>query len=425
MDEIKTGNKEQLFADLYPQAKTEAEQKAVRAFMDRITEKQAAQLVELYDFTEPFQIPVWDDETGGPARDANRQHDTPPDRIIQGITAPRNVADDLAIIIFMEGSLEGVQQQIELTAQLSEINKEYWRRLGKILGKPKKHLISAGGKRINSVDYPVDKLDVTIWGLLEKDTKGQIKVKVESSKSKKPVSILYAINFDDLGVTTSKKLTYFDKRVYTIIAALYKAGNRLITCSQIHQAMGYITRPAATQIEKIRNSIIKMSSAKIFIDNADEVANGYKYPHVVVDGPLLPIFHRHDCIINGQPVQEAFAPICIPPLIEFARGRNQIDEISKKVLETPISKSEKNMAIEDYLITRILHARNDYQGRKILLSTLFEYVKIDDSRNQKRALKDIKGIMEHYQSIDFISSFKITAEAITFSCEDKMSLVQN
>ena len=155
--------KETLAADMYPQAQTEEEREKIRDFMDSITEEQAAQILDLYDFTETFDIPVWDNETGGPARDAKRQHDTPPDRYIKGRTAPRIVADDLVIILFTEGSLEGVQQQIDLTAQLSRINKEYWKRLGDILGKPGKQLPSVSGKRPKKIDFPLDKPNLTIW----------------------------------------------------------------------------------------------------------------------------------------------------------------------------------------------------------------------------------------------------------------------
>lgn len=48
--------KGQLFAELYPQAKTEAEQQKVCAFMDRITEKQAVKLLEMYDNLVPFDV---------------------------------------------------------------------------------------------------------------------------------------------------------------------------------------------------------------------------------------------------------------------------------------------------------------------------------------------------------------------------------
>lgn len=327
-------------------------------------------------------------------------------------------------MIFAARTFSEIQEQVEIYGQLSQTNKQYWARLGEILGKPKKSTLSTGGKKINSLDYPVDKLNLKMWGLFEEDTKGQIKIKAEKKGSKKPINILYAINFDDLPITTSKRLTPFDKRVYTIIAALYKAGNRIITCTQIHQAMGFTTRPAKSQVEKIRNSVLKMSGAKVFIDNKEEVDTGYNYPRVIIDGPLLPLFHRHDCVINGQQVQEAFAPICAPPIIEFARGRNQIEEVPKKALETPVSKTDKNMAIEDYLIERILRAKRSSDGRKILLSTLFKYAKIDDARSQKRALKDVQDIMQHYFTVGLVSSFNLSADAITFTPQvDKMSLV--
>lgn len=409
--------KGQLYADLFPQAQTDEERNKIYAFLDSITEKQAAQLIDLYGFTEAFQIPIWESDLGGPAKDAAREHDTPPDRFIEGTTAPRNVADDLALIIFGEESLEGIKAQIELTGQLSEVGKKYWEKLGEILGKPSK-LPAVTGKRVKSLDYPLDKVNASIWSLLEEDTNGQIKlaIKAESAASKKPVNIYYAVNFDDLGITTSRRLTAFDKRVYIAVAALYKAGNKIMTCSQIHQAMGYSTRPAKTDIEKIKNSVLKMSGTRVFLDNREEISKGgYNYPPVVIDGPLLPIFHRHDCIINGQAVPEAFAPVCDPPIVDFARGRKQIIQVDRKLLETPISKTDQNLQIEDYLIERVARAKNQKQPPKILFSTLYEKAHVTTQKQQKRAIDKAKTIMEHYQKNGFIAAFEVEKDGIRFS----------
>ena len=48
--------KGQLFAELYPQAKTEAAQQKVCAFLDRITEKQANKILVEYDYLVPFEV---------------------------------------------------------------------------------------------------------------------------------------------------------------------------------------------------------------------------------------------------------------------------------------------------------------------------------------------------------------------------------
>ena len=409
--------KGQLLGGLMPQAETEADAAAFRAFVDEITDEQAAQLLALDGFTEPYKIPIWDADLGGTAKDAGRKHDTPPDRYIDGQTAPRNVFDDIAGIIYGTSSLEEVLIRIEAAPHLNTISPQYWAKVGEILGKPKSLLPAVSGKRVKSLDYPLDKVNSSIWSLLEEDTNGQIKlaIKAESATSKKPVNIYYAVNFDDLGITTSKRLTAFDKRVYIAVAALYKAGNKIMTCSQIHQAMGYSTRPAKTDIEKIRTSVLKMSGTRVFLDNREEISKGgYNYPPVVIDGPLLPIFHRHDCVINGQTVPEAFAPVCDPPIVDFARARKQIIRVDRKLLETPISKTDQNLQIEDYLLERVARAKNQRQPPKILFSTLYEKAHVSTQKQQRRAVDKAQTIMQHYQKNGFIRAFNMEKDGISF-----------
>lgn len=415
MEEAKTGNKKgQLYADLFPQAQTEAEQKSVCAFLDKITEEQAAQLIDLYGFTEPFQIPIWDNESGGPARDANRQHDTPPDRWIQGQTAPRNVADDLAIIIFTEGSLEGVQQQIELTAQLTQINKEYWKQLGAILGKPGQKLTSVTGKRAKKIDFPLEKTSIRMWKMFEKTIDGQIGINVAKTSSNKQLLTLYSINFDALGdnVTISRKLEPFDKRVYLAVSALYNAGNSIITIDQIYRAMGYkdTAIPNDHDKEKIGDSLTKMAAAHLYLDNSAE-ARAYKYDKFKYSASLLPM-ERVDGIINGKAVNSAIHLFREPPIISFAKGRKQITTIDKKLLETPVNKTSQNLLIEDYLIERISHAKTGRQPSKILYSSLYKEAGIKDKKQRQRAKEKLDKILGHYVKCGYIKGYSDTGEAI-------------
>ena len=409
---METNKKGQLYAELFPQAQTEQEKKLIYSFLDRITEEQATQILELYDFTEPFRIPVWEDERKNVPRDASREHDTPPDRYIEGYSAPRNVAEDLAIIIFTEGSLEGVQQQIELTAQLTHINREYWRRLGEILGKPAKQLPSVSGKRVNKIDFPVDKVNSKVWKLLETAQNGQIGIAVEKHASSRLLTTFYSINFDALGdnVTISRKLEPFDKRVYLAVSALHNAGNSVISLSQIYKTMGYTTAPNQTTITKIENSIAKMAAAHLSLDNSEE-AKAYKYDKFVYSASLLPM-ERIEGIINGKTVEAAIHLFREPPLITFARGRKQITTIERKLLETPVNKTDQTLLIEDYLIERISHAKTGRQPTKILYSKLFKEARITEKKQRQRARNKVAAILGHYVKCNYIKGFSEETDGI-------------
>ena len=404
--------KETLAADMYPQTQTEEEREKIRDFMDSITEEQAAQILDLYDFTETFDIPVWDNETGGPARDAKRQHDTPPDRYIKGRTAPRIVADDLVIILFTEGSLEGVQQQIDLTAQLSEINKEYWRRLGDILGKPGKQLPSVTGKRPKMIEFPVDKVNSKVWKLLEAAPNGQIGLSVEKRSSSRQLTTYYSINFDALGdnVSISRKLEPFDKRVYLAVSALYNAGNTIISFSQIYKTMGYPSAPNQRDTAKIGDSIAKMAAAHLSLDNSQE-AKAYRYDKFVYSASLLPM-ERIEGVINGKAVEAAIHLFREPPLITFAKGRKQITTIEKRLLETPVNKTSQNLLLEDYLIERISHAKTGRQPTKILYNKLFSEARITEKKQRQRAKGKLAAILGHYVKCEYIKGFTDEGDGI-------------
>ena len=145
--------KGQLRAGLMPQAENEKDQKKIFDFMDRITDEQAAQLLALDGFTEPIKIPIWDADLGGPAKDAARDHDTPPDRFIDGTTAPRNIIDDMFLLIHAARNFLDIGTQIETLGKLYKQNKAYWAELQKIFPP------SYGGRRLKKVSLPVDYLD--------------------------------------------------------------------------------------------------------------------------------------------------------------------------------------------------------------------------------------------------------------------------
>lgn len=269
-------------------------------------------------------------------------------------------------------------------------------------------------KRADIIEYPLDKPNSIIWSLLEKDTRGQIAFNMAKYGSRQKIPVYYAINFDDLGddITITKRLLPFDKRAYIAISALFNAGNRVITLSQIYYAMGNTGRPGTRDLTKINDSITKMTGARIFFDNEAE-AKKYKYTRFKYDGSLLPL-ERGTAIVNGQLADAAIHIFREPPLITFAKERKQITSINIKLLQSPISKTDANLQIDDYLIERISKARNG-KGKscRILLKTLYSKTGITTKKQAQRAPDKIRKYLEHYQAQNFISRFSIEPDGIT------------
>lgn len=276
-------------------------------------------------------------------------------------------------------------------------------------------LPSIAGKRIKCLDFPVDKVNFKIWDILGEDTKGQIcYISAESELDKrrgKQINILYAIDFEniDKAVSITRRLTPYDELVYIAISTLFSVGNDYMTTAQIYNAMGCEGRPSKYDIDKINNAITKMNGARIYINNLEEIEAKYKYPVVKYDGSLLPM-ERRSVVINGQLAEAAIHIFREPPLMSFARGRKQITTIDRKLLASPLSKTDQNIRLQIYLIDRISHIKNKKKKKisnKILFETIYKETGINKEKpkQRQRTPEKIKQLLDHYKECGVIKGY--------------------
>jgi hypothetical protein len=138
------------------------------------------------------------------------------------------------------------------------------------------------------------------------------------------------------------------------------------------------------------------------------------YPQFCYDGPLLP-FARISAYLNGTLTESAVHLFREPPLVSFARERKQLSTVKLEVLESPVSKTDANLQIDDYLIERICHMKSPKSKtpRKILLSTLYGNCGISSPKQRSRAPEKIKRYLEHYKTTGFIAGYTMTGDSIT------------
>jgi len=269
--------------------------------------------------------------------------------------------------------------------------------------------------------YPLDKPNSRIWNLIaEAGTDGQIKLEIDttgdgSRRKGKEAVIFYSLSFDALepGVRITKALTPFDKRVYIAAAALYNAGNHIVTATQIYKMMGNRGQPNASDVQKVNDSLDKMGAARVYIDSTEEVKVNKGYTAFKYDAPLLP-FERVSAYINNTLAESAVHLFREPPLITFAKDRRQITSIPRRLLESPISKTDANLMIDDYLLERISHMRTNAKlPRKILFSTLFDRCHITTGPQRSRAPGKVKRFLDHYQAEGFIKGYSLDKDGVT------------
>lgn len=275
-------------------------------------------------------------------------------------------------------------------------------------------------KRIQEIAYPVDKVNSSFWGLMPGE-QAELKAESDSDSSKgKQASIYVLLDFEEMkgtGVTISRPLTSYDKRVFIAAANLKEQGHDTVTAAQIYEAMGNKGRPATSQRQKILKSIETMSVCRVTLDNSEEAALYTKYDKVKRTFYLLPTTIDKG-YVNGLIVDDAITILELPRLFIFAKSRGQVSSTPVALLESPISQTEANLLLEDYLLTRILRMKNALKQRKknvitrILLDTVYKNCDITDKHKRSRAADKIDRLLKHYQKQGLIKGYNLTSKDI-------------
>ena len=402
-----------LQSGLLPQAENEEDQRKIYSFLDRITDEQAAQLLALDGFAEEYQIPVWEADLGGPAKDANREHDTPPDRFIQGTTAPRDITDDLYILIHSAKSFFDIPVQIDTFGQLSQTNKKYWEELKKIFPA----IPSVGGKRPDMISLAVDILNKNyIWS---QATEGNLTNPVrDKHKNPKETSTRCIIDFKALeGMKLSKKLDHKDEAIYTAAANLWYAGNEYFSLSMLHQIY-HESRPGGKDLDEIDARLFKMGMTRLELNNREE-SEVTNYPHFKYEGLLLPM-ERVSCYINGKLTEQAIHLFREPPMFTYARERGAIVNVDQKFLAPPINRNERTDHLNTYLLRIIKTAQRD-KGitNRITFETIFDELDLEKGSIQSRFKGYVKRLFDFYKEGGLITGYDMDKRGITFLWDEK------
>lgn len=285
----------------------------------------------------------------------------------------------------------------------------------------------------DSILWPLDKLNKQVWYNLDpqKAVNDHYYFAVAKENRKRGIKktdafIEYGIHWAAVEkaerngeIEITEQLTPFDKRVYVAVYALYKSHGCTMSSGMIYYAMGYNSaHPNSKIIEKINKSLDKMRSALVFINNKSE-AGMYKNinPFFMDDVPLLS-FRRRDAYINNSYCGSAIYLLIDSetkkppfPLMDFAIERDQITTIPRILLESPLSATESNMTLEDYLRDEIAWMKNNSNvSHKRMLSTIYERCGIKTWKQKSRAQEKIKRVLDHYKECDWIYSYKLGKE---------------
>ena len=268
--------------------------------------------------------------------------------------------------------------------------------------------------KLSDIFYPIDKVNSELWNCFSIGENTPLKAESDKDSRKgKQASIYVMLDFNELdGVKISRPLTSFDKRVFIAISNKREAGQEILTFSQIYEAMGGISRPDKSIRDRIIESIETMSRAIVSIDTTEENKIYPRLDKIVWESQLLHI-EKVKGYSRGQITDYAIRIIETPKLYLFAKQRNQITSAPLELFESPISKTEANLSLEDYIFPRIARMRNSTKiSRTILIETVCQKCNITTKKQRQRLPGKIEKYLKHYVSVGWIKSYKLTDKSI-------------
>lgn len=268
--------------------------------------------------------------------------------------------------------------------------------------------------KLSDIFYPIDKVNSELWNCFSIGENTPLKAESDKDSRKgKQASIYVMLNFNELdGVKISRPLTSFDKRVFIAISNKREAGQEILTFSQIYEAMGGISRPDKSIRDRIIESIDTMSRAIVSIDTTEENKIYPRLDKIVWESQLLHI-EKVKGYSRGQITDYAIRIIETPKLYLFAKQRNQITSAPLELFESPISKTEANLSLEDYIFPRIARMRNSTKiSRTILIETVCQKCNITTKKQRQRLPGKIEKYLKHYVSVGWIKAYKLTDKSI-------------
>lgn len=268
--------------------------------------------------------------------------------------------------------------------------------------------------KLSDILYPIDKVNAELWNCFSIGENTPLKAESDKDSRKgKQASIYVMLDFNELdGVKISRPLTSFDKRVFVAISNLRESEHETMTIKQIYEAMGGTSTPDKSTRNKIIESIETMSRAVVTINTTEENKIYPRLDKIVWESQLLHI-EKIKGYSRGQITDYAIRILETPKLYLFARQRNQITSVPLKLFESPISKTEANLLLEDYIFSRIARMRNSTKiSRTMLFETIYQKCSITTKKQRQRLPEKIERYLKHYISVGWIKAYKMTDKSI-------------
>ena len=283
---------------------------------------------------------------------------------------------------------------------------------------------------------PLDRLNTKlIMGLTDEELAqieqyGSLLIRTsQKNDTNKIATVIFGLQLEETlksnGVSLSRSIPPYKLEIQGAIASLLEVNtDGIMTLPQIYNQMGHTGRPTPEQTEKINEALTEMRNTTIQIDNTSE-HEILKYKKFVYDGALIP-FERIKAEINEKLSETVIKVFRTPPLVEYAKNKNQVTEVPQKLLDDGFKKTDTHLKIRQFLLQEIAHIKNGRRKNKILYETIFEKLEVksntqksrlktrmcgyEKSRSKKATLK--AGLLIQWKEKKYIKNFKESKDGV-------------
>ena len=219
------------------------------------------------------------------------------------------------------------------------------------------------------------------------------------------------------------RLDQFDWSVHDAINSFYHNGCNIMSIPMIIRTMSGNPhlKPSEKQVERVLTIVKRLLSTSIDIVYDQEAeayhftdeGDGWHYYGTLLCGEMT------TAIINGKMVDSCLHLHREPILATLARKKKQISTIDMRMLNTPISMSEENIVLRNYLLSRIEQCRHNKQqellsNRTIVLEAVYKtfHVSQYEYTRKSRIREKIEKLLQYWTAEKFIMDYVITDERI-------------
>lgn len=220
-----------------------------------------------------------------------------------------------------------------------------------------------------------------------------------------------------------------DRYVYEGVCNMWLAGHEYFTLKELAQKMGFSKNLNGNQYEQVKESILRIMSTVIYVDNTEE-AKAYGYPltkkyanlaHAdMIDTETAgkTAMDRYiDWKLNNKQHNAFKEKIVVvlyttPILLEIAQDRNQITTIDVAVRQIPnFYRTDRASDIEEELLDRIELSSRRNRDVNINIYNFCDLLAIP-AKKKKEAIATAAKILDHYKNIGFTKDYKVDGKSI-------------